>query len=103
MQKKGIYREIVRLTINQEWIDNPKIVEQVQALGKELSSNRREPINYLAIGGIETKYPDGSTKIYHSLEQCCISENLSKGTIQKSIRLKYKLADGRSFRLLDNS
>lgn len=97
MKNKEIYQQILKLTYDERWMDNTELIVQVQTLSKHLSRPRRPPINYLAINGIVAIYPDGSKRVYSSLESCSKSEQLTTGTIQKSVRLASELADGRSF------
>lgn len=100
MKNEEIYQQILKLTYDERWMDNPELIAQVQTLSKQFSIPRRPPINYLAVNGIVVLYPNGSKRVYLSLESCSKSEKLTTGTIQKSIRLKSELSDGRSFQIL---
>lgn len=100
MKKKDIYQQILKLTYDESWVNNVEIITKVQTLSKQFSNPRRSPINYLKINRIEVYYSDGSKRVYSSLKSCSKFENLTTGTIQKSIRLASKLADGRSFKIV---
>lgn len=100
MKNEEIYQQILKLTYDERWMDNPELIAQVQTLSKHFSINRRPPINYLAVNGIVVLYPNGSKRVYPSLESCSKSEQLTTGTIQKSVRLASELADGRSFQIM---
>lgn len=99
MKNKVAHNAIVRLTTNENWADDPAIVEQVQRLSKSLSNNRRAPINYKNIQGIIVRYPNGIEKKYSSLESCSINEEVYIGSIQRYIRMNIPRSDGRCFRL----
>lgn len=100
MQKEDIHQLIVKLTLNKNWLNDPKIVKQVKVLGEQLSCTRRSPINYNEIEGILVYYLDGTKKFYTSLRSCCEGESLFKGTIQKYILSDSPIADGRYFRVI---
>lgn len=97
MDRKDIHQQIIKLTKDEDWVKCSNTVAYVQQLSEMLTPQR---IDYSKVR-VAVKNLDGSEKVYSSIEKCVQYENLSKETIQRSIRRKTQVSDGRKFYIIE--
>lgn len=100
MSKKDIYYKILYFTSEKDWMDQSKIVEEVQKLGRMLSVERAAPIRYQDVQGVAVIDKSRNIRKYSTIEECVTNERLCRVTINKHIRNKSRSKDGRTFFLI---
>lgn len=102
VKKKNSYYKILALTANAQWVNNPKIVHEVQELGRGISKECPSRISFKGSKRVVVTDAEKNIRYYNTIEDCTIMEHLARKTIAKHIKNKRSTKDGRTFILLDN-
>lgn len=96
MNDKESYARILNLTADDEWLNHPKIVKEVQEIGATISDDRASPMNYQDANGIKVIDQESNVRKYATINECVINEKLCRATITKHIKNRSKAKDGRT-------
>ena len=97
MNDKKSYARILNLTADEGWLNQPKIVKEVQKIGATISDGRASPMNYQNANGIKVIDQESNVKKYSTINECVINKKLCRATITKHIKNRSKAKDGRTF------